>query len=98
MISHVHIQTAARDGITRLKQVYCTPPFKVADITEDKKGNMLHVMLMSSSPGILDGDEYHLKIDVDEHCHLQLHTQSYQRLFHMKKGAQQQMQVHLYQP
>jgi urease accessory protein len=93
MTSHVHIQTATRHGITRLKQAYSTPPFKVADITEDKKARLLHLMLMSSSPGILDGDEYHLTVDIGEHGHLQLHTQSYQRLFNMKKGAQQHMQV-----
>ena len=97
MIAHVHIQAATRNGITRLKQVYATPPFKVADITEDKTTNQLHLMLMSSSPGILDDDEYHVKIDVEEHGHLQLHTQSYQRLFQMKKGAQQYMQVNVQQ-
>jgi urease accessory protein len=65
------------------------------NITEDKSAAQLHVMLMSSSPGILDGDEYELKIEVGQHCSLQLHTQAYQRLFHMKSGALQQMQVYL---
>jgi urease accessory protein len=97
MIAHVHIQTAVRHGITRLQQVYSTPPFKVADITEDKKAPLLHLALMSSSPGILDGDAYHLAIDIGEQGHLQLHTQSYQRLFNMKKGAQQQMHVNIEQ-
>ena len=50
---------------------------------------------MSSSPGILDGDEYDITIEVAENCSLQLHTQSYQRLFTMKEKATQQMQVHL---
>jgi urease accessory protein len=95
MISHVQIQTATRQDITRLKQAYSTPPFKVANITEDKKAHLLHLVLMSSSPGILDGDEYNLSIDIGEHGHLQLHTQSYQRLFQMKKGAQQHMQVNI---
>jgi urease accessory protein len=67
----------------------------VANITEDKKAGTLHLMLMSSSPGILDGDDYQLQIDVSENCRLQLHTQSYQRLFNMKTGARQSMEVHL---
>lgn len=93
MKAHVHIHAAERKGITILHQSYCTPPFKVANITEDKKAGPLHLMLMSSSPGILDGDDYQLKIKVDEGCHLQLQSQSYQRLFNMKKGATQCMEV-----
>ena len=48
---------------------------------------------MSSSPGILDGDEYQIKIELEEGCSLQLQTQSYQRLFSMKKGASQNMHI-----
>jgi urease accessory protein len=93
MKAALHIQASARNGITYLKQNYFSPPFKVANITEDKKANELQLMLMSSSPGILDGDEYDIKIEVDEHSVLQLHTQSYQRLFNMKVGATQKMEV-----
>jgi urease accessory protein len=95
VISDVHIQTALRNGSTFLKSAYCTPPFKVADVTENKNENALQLMLMNSSPGVLDGDENHIQIDIQEGCSLQLQTQSYQRLFQMKKGASQQMVVHL---
>lgn len=50
-------------------------------------------MLMSSSPGILDEDEYEIRIKLQEGSDLELHTQSYQRLFHMKTGAKQWMEV-----
>jgi urease accessory protein len=93
MNARLHIQTALQNDITILKQNYYTPPFKVANITENKKEGILHVMLMSSSPGILDGDEHQLKIDIADNCHLQVHTQSYQRLFNMKKGASQNIDV-----
>lgn len=93
MIAKLHIQASGREGITYLKQNYFSPPFKVANITENKKAVFLHLMLMSSSPGILDGDEYSIKLDVDADCSLQLHTQSYQRLFTMKNGARQMMEV-----
>lgn len=95
MIAELNIETIFKNGITCLKQSYCTPPFKVANITEDKSSPVLQLMLMSSSPGILDEDEYELKIGVAEESSLQLHTQSYQRLFNMKKGAKQLMEVHL---
>jgi urease accessory protein len=97
MIARLHIQTAARNGITYLKQGYCTPPFKIADITEDKRAGILRLMLMSASPGILDGDDYHLKFEIAAHCQVQLQTQSYQRLFNMRTGAVQQMEVYMHE-
>jgi urease accessory protein len=95
MIATLHIQAAWVNDTTYLKKSYCTTPFKVANITEDKKAQSLRLMLMSSSPGTLDGDEYRIKIELDKNCSLQLHTQSYQRLFTMKQQAVQQMNVHL---
>lgn len=95
MIAKLHIQTLLRNDITVLKESYFTPPFKVANITEDKSSVHLHLMLMNSSPGILDEDEYELKVELGEGSSLQLHTQSYQRFFNMKKGAKQLMELHL---
>ncbi|MEO6522773.1 MAG: urease accessory protein UreD [Mucilaginibacter sp.] len=95
MRAELHIETKLRDGITYLKKSYYTPPFKLADVREDKKDNTLQLMLMSSSPGILDGDEYRIKVDLDEGCSLKLLTQSYQRLFTMKSGALQHLQINM---
>ncbi len=95
MIAELQIQTALRNNITFLEKAYHTTPFKIANITEDKKQNTLSLMLMSSSPGILNGDEYNIKIEVAKDCSLHLQTQSYQRLFTMKVGASQNMEVHL---
>ena len=95
MNAQLHIEIAERNGSSYLKKSFFTTPFKVANITEDKKSNQLHLMLMSSSPGILDEDVYEMKIEVEENCSLQLHTQAYQRLFNMKKGAAQQMNVRI---
>ena len=95
MIAALHVHAALRGKITYLKKSYFSPPFKLADITEDRRGKWLHLMQMSSSPGILDGDQFDIKIELDENCHLQLHTQSYQRLFSMKTGATQKMEVFL---
>jgi len=93
MISDLHIQTALRGQVTFFKKAYFTPPFKVANITEDKQSHRLHLMIMNSSPGVLDEDKYQMKIELSEKCSLQLHTQSYQRLFAMKKNASQTMEV-----
>lgn len=95
MKSELHIKVAERNGSAYLSNAYFTSPLKLMNITEDKSNPQLHLMLMSSSPGILDGDNYEIKVEVSKHCSLQLHTQGYQRLFNMKKGATQQLEVHL---
>jgi len=78
-----------------LRRTYYTPPFKVANITEDKRDPLLRLMLMCSSPGVLDGDDYSIRVELGEGSRMRLYTQSYQRLFHMKRGAVQAMEVHL---
>ena len=95
MIAKLYIKTGMRGNITFLEQAYNTHPFKVANITEDKKDVTLRLMLMSSSPGVLDGDTYRMKIDIAKSCSLDLKTQSYQRLFNMKTGASQHLEVQL---
>lgn len=95
MIGELHIQTAFRNGKTILKTSYCTQPFKLADTTEDKNDPVLRLMLMSSSPGILDNDDYKIQIEIDKGCSVNLETQSYQRLFQMKGGAKQNLEVRM---
>lgn len=95
LITKMILQTGMRGQRTVLQKCFCSPPLKIADITEDRKGKELQVMLMSSSPGILDGDVYEQQISVGAGCHLELTTQSYQRLFQMKEGATQTVEVHL---
>jgi len=95
MISDLHIITSLREKVTYLKKLYFTAPFKVANVTENKQDRQLHLTLMSSSPGILDGDEYHLKIELESGCALRLYTQAYQRLFKMKSRASQHVDFHL---
>ncbi len=95
MNAAVHIRTTWKNDSTSLANAYCTPPYKVADITENRSEPVLRLMLMSSSPGILDGDNHTIKVEVGEKCRLSLQTQSYQRLFAMKKSARQQMEVYV---
>lgn len=95
MIAMLHIEAAIRKEFTYLKNAYHTTPFKVANITEDRSNKTLQLMWMSSSPGILDGDEYKIQLNLAKHASLHLHTQSYQRLFNMKKGATQVMDVYM---
>jgi urease accessory protein len=91
--SSLHIQTALRNGKTFLKNSFCNQPFKIADITEDRTAKNLNLMIMSSSPGILDGDKYEMKIELEGKTSLSVYTQSYQRLFQMRNGARQSLEV-----
>jgi urease accessory protein len=91
----LRIQSEMKNGRTILKDSYCTQPFKIANITEDKKDHRLRLMLMSSSPGILDNDEYKIEIELNENCNVELSTQSYQRIFQMKTGARQETKVRM---
>lgn len=91
----LNIEVAAENGRSYLKNCYCTTPLKVLNISEDKQQPTLCLMLMSSSPGILDGDDYDLKIKLEANSALQLHTQAYQRLFSMQRYATQKMEIKL---
>jgi urease accessory protein len=93
MRSQLKIEVAKQQGRTVLQNSFVMPPFKVANITENRHSNELHLVLMSSSPGILDKDVYDVNIHVHENASLRLDTQSYQRLFPMSEGATQLMEV-----
>lgn len=93
MTCSLHIIAALRAGITYLRHSYYTRPFKVANIREDKTALQLPLVIMSASPGMLDGDVYDWKIEVEAGASLLLQTQSYQRLFTMQQGAHQRISV-----
>lgn len=91
----INIETLVKNNKTILKNSFASHPFKVMNITEDKEALELHLMLMSSSPGVLDGDSYHIKIELGKASFVRLETQSYQRLFSMKTGAFQKIEIQM---
>jgi urease accessory protein len=95
MNASLHIQVAQRRENSFLQKAFFTPPFKLADITEDRSSGPVRLMIMSSSPGVLDGDVYDIRIELSCGAMLQLDTQSYQRLFHMKGSASQTISVYM---
>jgi len=78
---------------TFLKSVFCTPPFRLVDISEDKKNPTAYLMIMSSSPGVLDHDFHDLTFNLETDSRTVLLNQSYQRLFEMKHGARQKLDI-----
>ncbi len=93
MIGRIQIETILKENRTVLSKEFFTPPYKVMNITEDRKALSLILMLMSSSPGMLDHDEYQIDIKIKKNSSLILKTQSYQRLFDMQSGAVQKTTI-----
>jgi len=95
MISNIYILVETKNNLSYLKDSFYNSPFKIADIREDKKDPALKLMIMSSSPGVLDGDMYHIDIDLNTNSSLYLLTQSYQRIYSMINSATQNFTVRL---
>lgn len=86
------LKTGLREQ-TILKDVFFTPPFNLVEVRENSNNPLLEVMVMSSSPGILNDDFYDIKIEVIDGSSLNLQTQSYQRIYVSEKGTNQNMAI-----
>jgi len=95
MVNKLQIKAAVKQGRTILEDCFFTQPFRVANISEDRKDPALYLMVMSSSPGLLDQDEYAIEVDVQSGAELVLQSQAYQRIFKMKGSASINQQVSL---
>ena len=93
MNSRLNIIAGFKSGKSYVKDLYVSLPFRVVSVGQRKDDNKLYQMVMSSSPGILDGDHYQLEVSVERGASLQLQSQSYQRLFNMKDKAVQELNV-----
>lgn len=89
MVSSLEIKIEQRQGVSYLKDAYVTQPFRIVPVGQYKKDKAAYLMIMSSSPGLLDNDEHRIGIHLAENTKLQLQTQAYQRLFHMKNKSTQ---------
>lgn len=86
------LRTGLREQ-TILKDVYFTTPFNLVEVRENKKNPLLEMMVMSSSPGLLNDDFYDITIEVIDDTSLNLQTQSYQRIHVSETGTNQNMRV-----
>lgn len=93
MDSRLKIIAGFKGGESYVKDLYVSLPFRVVSVGQRKSDKKLYQMVMSSSPGILDGDHYHLDVALEKGSSLQLQSQSYQRLFNMEDKAVQELNV-----
>lgn len=75
-------------GQTKIDRYFVSPPFKVLPLpNQDKHWQQgLTAMQMSSSPGLLAGDEYQIEIELAENTALSLTTQAFTRVQSMNDG------------
>jgi urease accessory protein len=95
MISKIKIGVAVDEGKTRLKDSFYNAPYKVVHFGSSHSAEHLELIVMSASPGILDGDSLDMNIDVAEGSRFKLFTQSFNKLHPMKSGAYQEISLHL---
>ncbi|GGK83321.1 urease accessory protein UreD [Rufibacter glacialis] len=85
---------AEREGKqTLLKESGYNAPYKVIHYGARHLHEHLELIIMSATPGIMEGDEIDISVNVHEGAHLKLFTQSFNKLHPMEKGAVQRTHV-----
>ncbi|MCX2454243.1 urease accessory protein UreD [Pedobacter sp. PLR] len=93
MESAIKISVCVEDDNTVLKDSYYNMPYKVVPYGSQREHQHLELIIMSSSPGIMDEDHLKIDIEVGDQATLHLYSQSYNKLHPMKTGATQQTEV-----
>ncbi len=94
-MANLYIKTGFKAGKSYLIDSYVSVPFRITNVGQIRDDDCLYMMLGSSSPGLLDTDHHEIEINMEESSRFQLQSQSYQRLYNMKKGSSQSMKVRL---
>ncbi len=95
MISKLTIVAGLKEEKSYLKDTFFTRPFRLANVGQYQTDHALYLMVMSSSPGLLDKDQYDIAVKVEAGARLQLQSQAYQRLYRMEEGATQKITIAL---
>ena len=94
-MANLYIRAGFKEGKSYLMDSYVSVPFRITNVGQVKDDGSLYMMLESSSPGLLDSDNHEIEINIEENSRFQLQTQSYQRLYNMKKGSSQTTKINL---
>lgn len=91
MDAAIRLIVGAKEGRSYVRSLYTSPPFRVVSVGQLARDNAAHLMIMSTSPGVLSGDRYQIDLRVESGARLQLKSQSYQRIYDMDQHAEQRM-------
>lgn len=75
-----HITTKVKDDKSYVERVFHSQPLKMTRALKWKDGG-IKVLMMSSSPGLMEGDVYDIQITTKEDSKLWLTSQSYEKVF-----------------
>lgn len=78
MNSQVLLRTEYAYGKSNIKDLYCSPPYRI--MSPFMKGNHMEVCLMSSSAGLLGGDTVSLELEIGANCNVTFVSQSYEKI------------------
>ncbi|MFR9603075.1 MAG: urease accessory protein UreD [Rikenellaceae bacterium] len=95
MDARIDLKIGCREGRSYLLSLYVTPPFRVVSVGQLKHDGGAYLMQMSTSPGVLSGDDYQIDIALLPHSRLQLMSQSYMRIFDMDGHATQRININV---
>lgn len=91
----INLSCKRENGRTRLENSFADIPYKLMHYGNKnlQQQDHLEMMIMCSSPGVMDNDSLAVKIHCKENTAMKLFTQSYNKLHPMIKGARQSTQV-----
>lgn len=93
--SVLKIETEIKHEKTILGDSYFTPPFKILKPFYGKN-NIMRLCLVNVSPGVLEGDNYNINVNMKKGSVLELYSQSYSKIFKMKDGfAAQKVDINM---
>lgn len=96
MDSKLKIVTCVKDNLTYPEEVYFKAPYKLTNYFRLPSGGIEYI-LMSSSPGIMSGDNYCIDITLQKDSHLVISSQSYEKILKMDEGsANRKTTINLY--
>lgn len=95
MDSAIKISVCVEVGKSVMKDSFYNMPYKIVPYGSQRDNQHLELIIMSSSPGIMDGDHLKIDIQVGEQANLHLYSQSYNKLHPMKTGAAQETVVNV---
>lgn len=84
-LSEFYLTAAYRDGRTVMEDVSFTAPFKVMHPFYEKK-DVMTVMLLTASAGIMAGDRQEINLCAKERSSLEFVSQAYEKIHQMEEG------------
>ena len=84
-LSRLQLRASLKDGRTILSDVAFTAPFKIMRPFYEKK-DIMTVMLLTASAGIMAGDRQEFSFSVEEGAHMEFVSQAYEKIHKMTSG------------